>query len=145
MDGQTAKGIVLDQDRCDEMFVVMFDTVVFEQSVVKRLHLKKAGFILGQHGARIAVAAERPLSNAAVFTASPGYSPMVQLQNLGRNGVDKQIDDILIRQKVASLDGIPGMKLDTVAILRPHYGGSAALGRNRMGTHQLILGNDGNV
>ncbi len=88
---------------------------------------------------------EWPLGNAAVFTPSPGYSPMVQLQNLGRNGADKQIDYILIRQKIASLDGIPGMKLDTIAILRPHYGGRAAFGCNRMRTHQLVLGNDGNI
>ena len=127
------------------MLVVVLGAIVFEQSVVERLHLEKAGLVLGQHGARIAVAAEWPLRDAAVFAARPGYSPVIQLQYFRRHGADEQIHDILIRQKIASFDGIPGMKLDAVAILRPHHRGRAAFGCDRMGAHQLVFGNDGNI
>ncbi|OPZ76564.1 MAG: hypothetical protein BWY77_01874 [bacterium ADurb.Bin431] len=129
----------------DEELVVVGGVVVLEQGVIEGLQLEKAGLVGGEDRAGIAVAAEGALGDAAVLAAGPGNAPVVELEDFAGHGVDKAVHHILIGEKVAPLDGIPGVQLEAVAILGAHHRGGAALGRDRVGAHHLVLGDHRNV
>ncbi len=131
--------------RGDKIFVIVLDVVVLCEGVVQRLHFEKTGFVCGQHGARIAVAAKGPLGDAAVFAARPGDAPVVELQDFRGHGVDKQVDHVLIGEKIAAFDRVPGVQFETVAVFGTHHGGGAAFGCDGVGAHHLVFGDHGNV
>jgi len=142
---QAAELSALDQDGGDEEFVIVGGVVVLEQGVIEGLQLEKAGLVGRQHGAGVAVAAEGALGDAAVVAAGPGDAPVVELEDFAGHGVDKEVHHILIGEEIAPLDRIPGVQLEAVAILGAHHRGGAALGRDRMGAHHLVLGDHRDV
>jgi hypothetical protein len=75
----------------------------------------------------------------------PGNTPVVELYNLVGHLVDKTVNHVLVGQKIAAFDGIPGMELKAVAFLRTEHRRRAALRANRVGTHELNLRNETDV
>ena len=140
--GQPGKTPILQHQVGDEQLVVAGEVVVLEQRVVEGLHLEEAGLVGGQGGAWVGVTAKGPLVDAAVGISGPRDPPMIQQQNLLRRGMDKTVDDILVGQEVGSLYRVPGMELERIAFVGAQHGRGAAFGADRMGTHELDLGDD---
>ena len=91
------------------------------------------------------MAAEGPLLDPAVRVARPGDAPVIELEDLLRHGVHEAVDHVLVGQEVGALDRVPGVQLEGVALLRPQHGGRAPFGADRVGAHELHLGDDPDV
>ncbi len=142
---EPAEGVVLDQDRGDEVFVVVLHARKTVDGVVQRLHFEEPGLVLRQHRARVAVPPEGALGDTAVGTAGPGNAPMVQLEDFARDGVDEEVHHVLVGQEIASQDRVPGVQLQAVAILGTQHGGGAPFRGYGMRPHQLVFGNESDI
>ena len=62
---------------------------------------------------------------------------MIELVDGSRRFLDEAGHDVLIRQEVGPLDGIPGVQFETVALVRLQHGARAPFRADRVRTHEL--------
>ncbi len=139
VDRETREPIAIEEQGRDETLVVAGEVVVLEKRVVEGLHLKKAGLVRGHAGARIRMAAERALHDAAILAARPRHSPVFKEADFIGRSPHKAIDHVLVGKEIRALDRVPGVELKAVAFLGTHDGGRATLGADRMRAHDLHL------
>jgi len=70
---------------------------------------------------------------------------MVELEDLLGRGRNKAVHHVLVGQEIGALDRVPGVKLEGVALVGVQDGSGAALGADRVGPHELDLGDDPDV
>ena len=65
---------------------------------------------------------------------------MVKLKYLVGHGSYEAVNDILVGEEIRALHRVPGVKVEAVPLLGPQHTGRSALGGDRMGSHELDLG-----
>jgi len=61
------------------------------------------------------------------------------------DGLDEPAHDILVGQEVGTLDRVPGVELEGIALLGAEHRGRAPLGAHRVRPHQLDFRHDADV
>src|SRR5262245_33654929 len=97
----------------------------------------EASLIGGEPRAHFFHAAEGTHGDMSVWFATPGTSPMLELQHLFWRFPDKGLDRILITEPVTARDGVAGVFVQ--AIVGLDDGGSTPFGRDRMAAHGVDL------
>src|SRR5439155_26427089 len=82
--------------------------------------------------------AEGPHGDAAVGLTAPRAAPALELDDLAGRLGHERLDRILVRQVVASADGVEGVKV--WAVVGPEGRAGTSFGRLRVTAHRIDLG-----
>ena len=139
---QPAGDVVLQQQR-QHLELVEEQHVVLQALLVEGVQQHVAGDVLGEAGARRRVAAEGALVDAAVLGAREGDPHVLELVDGLQRLVDEALDDVLVGQVVAALDGVEHVGFQRVLGHVGQGGGDAALRPARVRARRVDLADHG--
>ena len=132
---QAARMPVIDQNVEDEMFVKALNLWELKGGLEQGVQHVEAGLIGGKPGAFDFHATEAADVDAAVRTAAPRASPLLQLGHFRRAVMNEVVNDILFAKPVAPCDRVVEMVFKAVVILRD--GGGSSFCGDRVAAHRI--------
>ena len=139
---QAAGHVVADQQRQD-LELVEEEDIVLQALLVQGVQQHVAGDVLGEAGARRGMAAEGALVDAPVLGARKGDAHVLELVDGLERLVDEALDDVLVGQVVAALDGVEHVRFQRILAHVGQGGGDAPLGPARMRAGRVDLADHG--
>ena len=136
-DDALAAPVVLDE-LPGEVLLVDGD-VALDELLVEHLDQHVAGDVGGEHRARRACCAERPLSELAVVAPREDGTPVLELVDVAGRLAREDLDRVLVADVVGSLDRVEGVRLDGVLGGVPECRVDPALGRARVAARRMEL------
>src|SRR6201988_1765997 len=97
----------------------------------------------GKKGPLDGHAAEGSGANSSVWVATERATPVFELVGLTWCFLDEKFDRVLVRQKIASLYGVKGVRVK--AIIFPCYSGHSAFSGHRVAAHGIHFRNDSHI
>src|ERR1700736_650376 len=111
------------------------DLLVLKRGLEGGVKHVESALVGGEAGPPRGHAAKRPDRDAAVRLAAPGTAPVLELDDLERRLADEDLDDVLVGQVVAPLDGVEGVAFEAVGL--PEHARAASFGGDGVASHRI--------
>jgi hypothetical protein len=118
-DRSHAVALVVESEAGREVLLVAGDVLgVLHELLVEDVHDRLAGDVGDVVGAGRGGPAEGPRSELALLVAVEGHSEVLEVEQLLRRRFAHDLDGVLVRQVVRALDGVEGVRLPAVVLLK---------------------------
>jgi hypothetical protein len=107
------------------------------------MHLVEASHVCSKTGSWKTVTAKWALVYFAFCRAAPWASPMLREHDFLRRLFDKELDGILVCEKICAFNCVIGMKVKRIFFL--HGSAGSALSTDRVCSEWMVFGDNGNV